>query len=371
MRETTRNVMVGLFVLGSLSVLGVLMVMFGEMPFILGGQQWELRIVGVQEAEGIAEGTPVYMNGVEIGRVRRLEFKKPNRPGLGVDVVADIRDQFSIPRGSLAKLYAPSLGLGQGKVNIIVNTKDFTEQEPKDGTAAIRGFATSMFSELIPADFTDQLTRTVEHIGTLAAKTTPLIEKLGLLVEPRSIDDLNQPTAQEQGLTANMATVVERVDHLVANVNKVLGDQNVQGDVRDAVSDLRQSSTALRDAAELLRDRGDSITGKIDVGVDETRENLDQTFHRLIAVLDNLDATTKELAHLVNHVTDGKGTAGLLVNDDRLYEEGVLALKRLDEVLASIGRITGKIERDGYITVGQTTPVGTLTRDFEVGPEKK
>ena len=91
MKEGSRNLLVGVFVLSSFAVLGVLMTWFGEAPSWLGGSEWELRITDVAELSGVAEGSPVHLNGVEIGRVKRLEFEDPGRPGLGVVVVAGIR----------------------------------------------------------------------------------------------------------------------------------------------------------------------------------------------------------------------------------------------------------------------------------------
>ena len=68
MKEHRRNVLVGTFMVAGLGALGVLMVMFGEAPEWLGGAEWELEIQ-VRQLRGAAEGTPVNLNGVQIGRV--------------------------------------------------------------------------------------------------------------------------------------------------------------------------------------------------------------------------------------------------------------------------------------------------------------
>ena len=56
--------------------------------------------------------------------------------------------------------------------------------------------------------------------------------------------------------------------------------------------------------------------------------------------------------------------AAYLARDERLYEAAVLTFDRLGELVSTLQRIAGKIERDGYITIGQATPVGTVTKDF-------
>ena len=67
-------------------------------------------------------------------------------------------------------------------------------------------------------------------------------------------------------------------------------------------------------------------------------------------------------------VAEGRGTAGLLVRDERLYEAAVLSMERLSEVMNNLLVITGKIKEDGYITVGKA-PSGVFRKQFPVPPE--
>jgi hypothetical protein len=67
-------------------------------------------------------------------------------------------------------------------------------------------------------------------------------------------------------------------------------------------------------------------------------------------------------------LANGSGTAGMLVHDPRLYDAAVLSFERLAELVASLNRITGKIEADGHITIGARTPIGTITEEFKVNP---
>ena len=101
MSEPARNLLVGLFVLASIVTLSVLMVWFGETAAWLGGSEWTLRITGVRDLSGIEEGSPVNLNGVQIGRVAALTFEDPDRPDQGVVVITRIKLQFSVPRNAV------------------------------------------------------------------------------------------------------------------------------------------------------------------------------------------------------------------------------------------------------------------------------
>jgi ABC-type transporter Mla subunit MlaD len=368
MRESLRNSLIGLFVIGGLCVLGGLMVLFGETPDWLIHNEWELVIRTPGEVRGIGDGTPVYLNGVEIGRVNRLEFQDIDHPGIGVQVVAKIKSKYSVPKGAVAKMYGATLGLGSGSIHIIVQPTTRIELLPKE-KAYIRGEMASVFGEIVTEDMTNSVQRAVNNIADFAGEGVPVARNLAGLLERRTVYEVEQPGAMERGTTANVATVVERIDLFVKHLNEVLGDANVQEDVKAIVSGLNEAVREAQDLVELWKRETKTIAENANEGIERTETNLNEALVKLIDVVENLDDSTKELNSILQGVAAGEGTAGLLVRDERLYESGVLALQRLADVLASIRRITGKIERDGYITVGQTTAVGTFTKDFPVGPQ--
>ena len=103
MTETERNLWVGIFVVVSILVLGTLMIWFGEAPDWMGGNEWTLRITNVSELRGIDAGSAVQLNGVEVGRVKGLEFIDAKRPDYGAEIVARIKEPYVIPSGAVAR----------------------------------------------------------------------------------------------------------------------------------------------------------------------------------------------------------------------------------------------------------------------------
>ena len=69
-------------------------------------------------------------------------------------------------------------------------------------------------------------------------------------------------------------------------------------------------------------------------------------------VLEQLDQSVRTIVAVLQRVESGGGAAGLLVRDERLYEAAILAIERFSEVMLNLEIITGKIEENGYITVG-------------------
>jgi len=367
MTEVSRNFMVGLFVMASLVVLGTLMVWFGEVPDFLARNEWTLEITGVERLGGIGQGSPVYLNGVEVGRVRALDFRDRALPDRGVVIITRIKEKFTVPRGAIARVYGATFGLGSGHIDIVIERG--ASLEPLDKHAAmIPGEMRSIIGELISKEFLGSFERTVTHIGNLAEATKPVMEHLIGLIEERSVSEVGAPGAAEHGITANLSTVVERLDLLVANVNAVLGDESVQEDIRAAVRELKTSSEELRNTVQVWRSESQRLSDNLNGGIDRTEENLDRSFAELNQVLENMDDSMKSLASIADGVAKGQGTIGMLTRDPRLYEAAVLAMERLAEVVSDVKIITGKIKEEGYITVGQA-PSGLLKKKFPVGPE--
>jgi phospholipid/cholesterol/gamma-HCH transport system substrate-binding protein len=358
-----------MFVLASIVVLSVLMVWFGEAPDWLGVGDWTLEITGVGEIRGIGDGAPVLLNGVEIGRVAGLDFEDREIPGRGVVIRAMIKRDYSVPRGATAKVYGSMFGLGTGQVNICVEPGPTPAPVDKEGDARIHGEMGSMIREFIPEEFTTSFHRTVDQIGNLAAAAEPVAENLAQLLEERRVADVDGPGPADQAVTANLATLIERLDALAANVNTVLGDENLQEDLKGVARDLKDASEEMWGPVELWKHESQSIADHVKEGIERTDENLSRSIAKATEVAEHLDEGAKTAAAVGQQVTRGEGTIGKLVYDDRLYEAGVLALQRLTKVLDRLERITGKIEQDGYITVGRETPVGTFTKKFPVNTQ--
>lgn len=364
MKDGTRNLLVGVFVVFAFGALAILMVWFGETPSWLRRSEWTLKIAGVHGLRGIGEGSPVNLNGVEIGRVARLDFRDRSRPDRGVLIITSIKNPYSVPIGAKAKVYGATFGIGSGHVDILVEPGADAAPLPRDG-AVLRGEMASMIGEVITKDMIDSIERTITNFGNLAAAAEPVAKSLATILEERSIAAVSEPGAEAAGKTANLTTVIERLDRFIAHVNTVLGDDNVQEDVKGAVRDLKDASEELKETITVWRTESRKLADNLNAGVDRTEENLELTFGKLNETLEGLDRGAKNLAQVLRAVAQGEGTAGLLVRDERLYEAAVLSLERLAEVMQNLQIITGKIREDGYITLGKA-PSGVLRKRVPV-----
>ncbi len=350
MTESTRNLAVGFFVVMSLIILATLMAWFGETPDWLGANEWTLEIVGTRELRGINPGSPVMLNGVEVGRVKDLRFVNTARPDRGVIVVTRIKDKYVIPQGAYAKLYGATLGFGSGRVDIVVDPAGDMAVLPKEN-AQIIGEMHSVIGEMISKDLVESLQRTFNNIGDFAGEATPAARNLAQLLEPRPLAEVTAPGSE---LTPNITTVVERLDRLISNIDEVVGDPSVKGEFQGAVRDIKSATEQLRHTVELWRTQSQRITENLNKGIEETKVDLDRNFDKLYIVLENLDNSTQSLAFSMHQIAQGKGTLGMLANDPRLYEGAVLSVGRFAEAMATLNVVLDQIQREGLTFKSQS-----------------
>ncbi len=361
MSEAARNFWVGMFVVVSIIVLSTLMAWFGETPEWLGGNEWTLRIVGVRDLAGVEAGTPVRLNGVEIGRVRALEFLDPTKPNLGVNIVTRIKDQYSVSEGAVARVYGATLGFGTGRIDVMVDPKVPFRPMDKEG-AEIRGEMRNIIGEIITPELTSSVQRTIENIGTFAGAAAPVADNLAALLAPRTVAEVTAPGAE---LRPNVATVVERLDAFVANLNDVLGDPTVQEDVKGVVRDVKSAAEDFKGMITLWKMESGRLVENLNAGIDRTEANLDRSFGNLNEVLQHMDDGATNLSKALQGIAEGKGSAGMFVRDERLYEAAVLSMQRFGEAMASLDRVLGQIEAQGYIRIGSPSS-GPLTKKLPV-----
>lgn len=271
-----------------------------------------------QEVQGLKEGAPVRLSGVDIGRVSRLAFaeertaslihvdmeiSKESLARIGVDSVARIGSQGllgdkilelsvsgnpdrpiaagatleSQPAADLNKLFEQaSEVLAQAKV-VADHAADFV-QGVSDPTSLenVRGIMQS-----------------VQRLTSAAEKGPGLIH--AIFFDPASTRSFN-------GLLVNMEKLSGHVDHAVAQLDQVLGATDKDG--LQLVNNLSRAARNVGDVAGSLQDS------------------------KLVL---HLDQASEDLAAMTAYTRAGHGTVGLALMDPTVYEQ-------LMTVLGGVGR---------------------------------
>lgn len=370
MSETGRNTLIGFFMIAGLSALGVLMVIFGETPSWLGGAEYEIRIQVRERATGINEGTPIFMNGIQIGRVAMLEFIDPAAPQLGIYIVGEIEQTYVIPGRVDAVCVGPLLGLGRGYVELIARESDLPTIKPKD---VITGTIKGPLDEAMPGSMLTSLEDTVISVGNFAEQLTPVAADLHNLLERRPIEEIDASDDPDAQRRVNVYTTVQRLELLVRNLNELATDPKIVNGIRQSVDNLevmsadgRAAFADLRETSATLKSNTSRLVDSLDTTINDLDRRINELADKAVPVLDNSARITADLRVASGNIAEGRGTVGKLLTDDRLYEVATLSLERAVDMIDSLRRLFARWERTGRIGIEAGTPVGPVAVDKEL-----
>ncbi len=356
MTERRQDLMVGLFMLVGVVALGAMIVAFGEAPDWLSGKRYELRI-RFDQLSDVQEGTVVGMRGIQIGRVKALRLKDLERPELGTYVIAQIEKQYKIPKGSVARVRPAAIGFGRSDIAIEVPVQANQGYMPTDGTADINGVVGSPLDAIIPERVVQTLETATRQIGELAKELTPVAGDLHALLQVRSIAEVETTQPSGEKLLPNLYTAVQQLYNALAHFNQVLGDPNVQSNVKIAIQNFRDVSEEAKATAKDIRAlaaRGGVVGDKLEKTLDSTHDTVLVVQKRVIDVGDKLSKILDSVGKATNDLAEGQGTAGMLLRDPKLYEEMVLTVQRLKTSAEDLQvLVKGLQEKYGVFVKGQ------------------
>ena len=324
MTEPRKNIVVGVFALVGVLIVGVLVFVFG------GGRSlftkaYNVTVVFPKGVVGIQSGQGVTLNGKRIGETAAVDFPRDKATGVmrtdqGINVVVSVDQRYDLPSATKVIVVSSVMGFGRPAIQFVVTEPGGKSLLPKDGSAQIQGEMMPVLDQLLPRPMQVTMEKTVRDIGELAAALKPAAENLGHILESRNIQQVDVEKA-----TANLTTVIERFDVTLRNVNEILGNPENQANFKQTLANARQMSES---GITLMRNLNDmSQDGKQAVA------NVNVLSQRLIGATDEMSSVLKRMDQALVMMNEGQGTAGLLLRDNRLYEELVITTRRMTAAL--------------------------------------
>jgi len=225
---------------------------------------------------GLAESSPVEVNGYRVGVVQSIRFLSAESGRLLV--VLSVEKDFKLPVNTIAEITTASLIAGM-KVQLVYGN----------------GPGTYSSGDTIPGRLAKSLISKVEN--ELVPVKDKVMELLGVL------------------------------DSVIGSVNEVM-DNDFKKNLKTGVASLSNTAKSLDDAN--LENSLDNIN-KFTVMLAENTGRLSNTFNNLESVTDtlaaadlfnsinNLKSTLEKTTTLLESLNQGKGTAGQLMTNDSLY----------------------------------------------------
>jgi phospholipid/cholesterol/gamma-HCH transport system substrate-binding protein len=366
---------IGVFVLGALVLLAVLVTMFSGLPNLFTAHYHYTVIL--PNAAGVGVGTPVRRSGVRIGEVENLQLDNESGKVL---VGLLIQRRYALHKNEVPILNRGLLG---------DTTIDFVPKRPNgqppdtslvEPGSVLEGVAQLEPTDLLPStqDALTELGKAARNFNNIAPDFDEAVKEVREFSKATRalVPELSKTNDEARIATRNWGKLGERVDVLVQTqqekliktledlddtlnrIGRTFNDEN-QRNLNATLKNVRQASDSLdsitRNTDELLKESRKTMQ-RVDGSLtrtDEVLTNLQKTTKpmadRSDKIMKNLDESTDKLNELLRAVGRSNGTLAKLLNDPDLYNN-------LNDVACMAARMMPRLDR--------------MLRDFEVFADK-
>ncbi len=342
LKMASRDIKVGIFVLFSLLVLGVLIFMIGSERRLF--QKHTDMKTAFKDVQGLSQGSPVRMGGVDIGRVVDVHYGKDTRDHtIYVDMTVVSKEAKRIRADSVASVEGKGLlgdkmvvitpgsleqpRIAEGEVIPSEESQDITEivGDLKKAAAGVERVIVNLektTGALADKRFTEDVKGAMHHLTRILQSLDQGEGYVGdLLHDPaeaknlsETVASINRSAQQLEGLLADSRAVVQRVERGPGFAHEVVyGESGSQA--------LSQVGGAAEEVALALRGvrNGDSLAHNL-LYKEESAE-----------MVEKLNRASSDLASITADLREGKGTLGAFLTDPSVYED-------IKVLLGNVGR---------------------------------
>lgn len=296
------------FRIGVLAVVSIALLFLG-VRFLQGtpllGSTYAL-IAQFESADGIAEGTPVTVRGLPVGTVEDVSLSEKG----GVRARLRIQEDVRLTEGTTASIR----GLA-ALDDVSVSLQRTPGGEPLAAGARI---PTAQGGTL------DQLRKRAVPIAQRV--DSALAEATGTFSEARSM--LGGSESDVETLLTNLRSASAGVESFV---------QGERDRLRRVLAHLEETSASMETLAEDL----EHVAGTNRDTLEQTVQDAERTVHHTRKAAQSLEQSAQDLEVILSGLRRGKGTAGQLLNDPRLYRRLNSISVRVDSILADFQRRPG------------------------------
>jgi phospholipid/cholesterol/gamma-HCH transport system substrate-binding protein len=371
--ERRTIVRAGVFVALSLAILAVVVLLIGKANRVFERQvSYHMYFENV---EGLKTDSPVWVGGLEIGRVSGIDFLS-DLEDPRIDVKVELARRFS------SRIRADSVARITGRGVLGDKAIDISMGSPKMAAIAPGGEITSGTS----GDITTLLKRGGEVVENAVAITTDLRRAVSAYSDPALKDDIAATLASfrsifgrvEKGpgtahaliydkqtgddaraLVTRLSSVANRVDQAVNQVDALLETARTGPGALHALFYDPQGGKAVDELGQAASELGTLIH--------DARTSKDGAIHQLVYgdashLFANLGGVAEDLKAITGTIRSGEGTLGALVNDPSVYDDlrTILGNLKRNRILRELVRMTvtndGSLYKAGQPAGGSAPP---------------
>ena len=256
--------------------------------------------------DGLAVSNPVLVNGFKIGRVSKTTLLDNGK----IRTQFKIEDDYPIPSNTIARISNDGFLGGKVIVFDLGNSKTYA----KDG-------------DPLQSDVQANLLQKVEP---LQKKVEDLVVKLDSVLSAVN-------TALDEEFQRDFKTSLRSISISLKNVEKITTDvEGLMGSERVRLAKIMQN---LESISNNFKNNSTRIN-KIMANLDHLTDDLSKT--EIKATVDNANKAMRDVQSITDKINKGEGSIGLLIHDDKLYNNLSNASENLDQLVNDLKTNPGK-----------------------------
>jgi phospholipid/cholesterol/gamma-HCH transport system substrate-binding protein len=300
--------------IGIIVAFGVASLIWG-VPFLKGSDIFsnQKKFYAVYDrVDGLSASNPVQINGLKIGQISKLSFFPDGSGRVVVTMLVD--GTVDIPRNSKAVLVSSDI-LGSKAIQI--------ELGKSTELAGSRDTLVSSIQLSLAEEVTSQ-------VAPIRQKTENLITSMdSLITVVHSV--LNMETRQNLIKTfESIKHTVQTLEHATVNVDTLVSSQKNR---------IREIFANVESISQNLKTNNERISGIL-----KNFSSISDTLVKanLAATIENTNKTLKQASEIFTKVNEGKGSMGLLFNNDSLYNGLSASAESLNRLMIDLKENPGR-----------------------------
>jgi len=244
---------------------------------------------------GLSNASPVTVRGISVGNIEKFEFTSDNK----VCITIGITKKYKIAKGTIAKLYNFDI-MGTRAINLDVPSSATIYHNEGDTLAS-----------MIEKGTIDQI---ISEFNPIKDKANELLTELNTITSNLAKDENTQ----------RINHTLENLEKTSYSISSILAKE--QASINGSIENIEKISRMIVENNEKIS----NIIGSVEsIGDSIKKAEISQ-------LINNTNASMKELALILNKANEGKGTLGKIVNDDSLYFNLSKSLASLEILLTDL-----------------------------------
>jgi phospholipid/cholesterol/gamma-HCH transport system substrate-binding protein len=250
--------------------------------------------------EGLGVSKPVLINGFQIGRVDKLTLQ----PNGTIIATLKVKDEYEIPKNTIARLESTDLLGGKAIVMILGNDKNFA----KDGDTLNANVVKGLMETVQPVQ---------KKAEMLIAKMDSILTSVNSILNPSFQKNVDRSFTSIASTLGSLEATSKKVDALVGSESSKLSA--ILSNVEAITANFKNNGAKI-----------DAVLTNLNTVTDKVAAlNFKQT-------IDNANKAVADLQGIVTDVKNGKGSLGQLINDKQMYDNLTNAAKNLDNLMIDL-----------------------------------